>query len=176
MKTTRHRFPFSAVKLAVFISLIGTQLANAQRPLGIDVSSYQPGIDWNSVKASGITWTVAKAAEATPQAGYIDPDPDFVYNETHATAAGIFIGPYYYAHPEVRLGTSGADTEAAYFWSVAGPYIANGGTYLMPMLDFEQDVTGAAPLTPLRHCLRGPIVGVRTSSTMPRPKMFRSNP
>ena len=135
------------VRIAVIAlgAVVESRHANAQRALGIDVSSYQPGIDWTQVKASGVTWTVAKAAEATPQAGYIDPDPDFAYNEANAKAAGVLIGAYYYAHPEIHVGLSGADTEAAYFWSVAGPYIANGGTYLMPMLDFEQDVTSANP-------------------------------
>src|SRR5207237_373175 len=38
-------------------------------------------------------------------------------------------------------GASSADSEAAYFWSVAGNYVKNGGGYLVPMLDWED--TGA---------------------------------
>ena len=39
--------------------------ALAQRPLGIDVSSYQGAINWPTVKNNGITFAWAKATEAT---------------------------------------------------------------------------------------------------------------
>src|ERR1039457_3502696 len=78
--------------------VVGPEHAMAQRPLGIDVSSYHPGIDWASVKASGVTWTFAKAAEGTATDGWIGQDPVFTYNEANAKAAGVLIGPYYYAH------------------------------------------------------------------------------
>ena len=127
--------------------IVGPGRALAQRPLGIDVSSYQGGsINWTSVKSSGITFAWAKAAEATPSDGYIDPDADFTVNMQNAKAAGVPIGAYYFAHPELDVGLSGADTEAAYFWSVISSYITtNGHCYLMPSLDFEQDVTTANP-------------------------------
>jgi autotransporter-associated beta strand protein len=120
--------------------------ALAQRPLGIDVSSYQGGsINWINVRNSGVTFAWAKAAEGTSTDGFIGPDPDFTINEANAKAAGVLIGAYYYCHPEVDTGTAGADAEAAYFWSIARNYLTNGGAYLMPMLDFEQDVNSASP-------------------------------
>jgi autotransporter-associated beta strand protein len=113
----------------------------AQRPLGIDVSSYQETINWTSVKGAGITFAWAKATEGL---SYIDAY--FTANEANAKAAGVLIGAYHFAHPELHLGTAGADQEAAYFWNEAGGYIkTNGNSYLMPMLDFEQDVTSASP-------------------------------
>jgi autotransporter-associated beta strand protein len=112
--------------------------AMGQRPLGIDVSSYQgSGINWTNVKNAGYTFAWAKAAEGTLTDGWIGPDADFTINEANAKAAGVLIGAYYFAHPETDTGTAGADTEAAYFWSVAKSYITNGGAYLMPMLDYE---------------------------------------
>jgi GH25 family lysozyme M1 (1,4-beta-N-acetylmuramidase) len=57
-----------------------------------------------------------------------------------AKAQGILVGLYHYARPDLHpniTGSSSADTEAAYFWSVASPYIKNGGQYLIPMLDWE---------------------------------------
>jgi GH25 family lysozyme M1 (1,4-beta-N-acetylmuramidase) len=117
----------------------GPERAAAQRPLGIDVSSYQgsaqtppTNINWTAVKSSGISFAWTKATEGT---GYIDAD--FIYNEAHAKAAGVLIGAYHFAHPEIHLGTAGADVEAAYFWAEVKNYVVGGGAYLMPMLDYE---------------------------------------
>jgi GH25 family lysozyme M1 (1,4-beta-N-acetylmuramidase) len=113
-------------------TFIGPGRALAQRPLGIDVSSYQGSINWSSVKSSGRTFAWAKATEGT---GYIDAY--FTANEANAKAAGVYIGAYHFAHPELHTGTAGADTEAAYFWNEAKNYLKGGGVYLVPMLDFE---------------------------------------
>ena len=129
-----------ALALAASTLAISCGPALAQRPLGIDVSSYQgsadsppTNINWTSVKSSGIAFAWAKATE-----GLTYTDADFVYNETHAKSAGVPIGAYHFAHPDTHPGTSGADQEAAYFISVAGSYIrTNGSAYLAPMLDAE---------------------------------------
>lgn len=122
----------------------------AQRPMGIDVSSYQGSsdsppttINWTSVKSAGIYFAWAKATEGT---GYIDAD--FIYNETHAKSAGVLIGAYHFAHPDTHPGTAGADSEAVYFWNEANNYVKSGGGYLVPMLDFETSAgTGASMST-----------------------------
>jgi GH25 family lysozyme M1 (1,4-beta-N-acetylmuramidase) len=128
-----------ALSASLLIALISPENAAAQRPVGIDVSSYQGSSDtiptnivWTQVKTAGISFAWAKATEGT---GYIDPD--FVYNATHAKSAGVLIGAYHFAHPEEHLGTAGADTEAAYFWNQVKSYVTSGGFYLMPMLDYE---------------------------------------
>ncbi len=107
---------------------VGPQRVLAQRPLGVDVSDHQPGIDWSSVKASGITFAWAKATEAT---GYFATT--FAPNEINGKAAGVYIGAYDFARPDLVSPTA----EAAYFWSIAGSYIKPDGRTLMPMLDFE---------------------------------------
>lgn len=110
----------------------------AQHPLGVDVSNYQgANVNWQNVRSSGVSFAWAKATE-----GVSFTDADFSINEANATAAGIYIGAYHFAHP--ASNTPGA--EASYFWSVAGPYVRNGGAYLMPMLDMEvfTGVTGAS--------------------------------
>ena len=112
----------------------------AQRPLGVDVSDYQTGINWATARAGGIVFAWAKATE-----GLTINDSEFVYNEVNGTAAGVYIGAYHYAHPETHLGTAGADLEAAHFWSVASNYITGSNIYLMPALDIEANVTGANP-------------------------------
>jgi hypothetical protein len=104
----------------VALLLAGAALpALAQRPLGIDVSSYQGGgINWTSVKGAGIQFAWAKATESTTIT-----DPDFAVNENNGKAAGVYMGAYHFAHP--NLNTPGA--EAGHFWSVAGGYIKADG-------------------------------------------------
>ncbi len=129
----------SAVAVLGLALAFGATQALAQRPLGIDVSHYEGTITWTNVQSSGISFAWAKATESTD---FIDPD--FTVNETNAVAAGVFIGAYHYAHPELHVGPAGADLEAAYFWNTASNYIRGGGYYLMPMLDIEQDVSTIA--------------------------------
>src|SRR5438093_11266117 len=94
---------------------LGARRALAQRPLGIDVSSYQgSGINWSSVKSSGVSFGWAKATE-----GLTVNDADFTINEANAKAAGLLIGASHYANPELHIGTSGADAQAAHFWNIA---------------------------------------------------------
>lgn len=144
--TLSESFPswFRVQFFVLFALLAGIIVAPAQRPLGVDVSSFQSCIDWNAVKASGRSFAIVRAAEGV--SGYIaNPDPQFSYNVSNGKAAGVFLGYYHYVHPEVDYGTTGADREANYFWSVVKSSTKADGLTLMPMLDFEQDVTGASP-------------------------------
>ena len=129
--------------------VFGPQQATAQRPLGIDVSSFQGSSDnpptnviWKSVKSAGISFAWAKATEGTD---YVDAN--LVYNMTNAKSAGVLIGAYHFCHPELHLGTAGADLEAGYFWNQVKSYVTGGNVYLMPMLDFEVALTNTPPYT-----------------------------
>src|SRR5258707_10255155 len=64
-----------ALELAVL-----PERALGQRPVGVDVSTFQGSINWASVKASGITFASARATEGT---GYIYDT--FNNNETKGT-------------------------------------------------------------------------------------------
>ena len=112
----------------------------AQRPLGVDVSSYQGVINWSNASRSGVSFAWAKATE-----GATLHDADFTLNEANAAAAGVYIGAYHFAHPETHIGAAGADLEAAFFWSSVSNYVRGGGFYLMPMLDVESDLSTASP-------------------------------
>ncbi len=118
----------------------------AQRPLGTDVSNYQPSILWPPVKSSGVSFGWTKATEGTTYTS-----PSFVAHETGAKNAGVFIGAYHFARPSSHpniTGANSADTEANFFWSVASNYVKGTGTYLVPMLDWEDTgVTVAAGFT-----------------------------
>jgi GH25 family lysozyme M1 (1,4-beta-N-acetylmuramidase) len=137
MKSFQLSSAFFSVIVTGLGMLAAPDYAVAQRPSGIDVYYGQGSIDWASVKSSGITFAWTKAAEGTASEGYNYPSLNFTINEAGAKASGVLIGAYYYAHPEQDIGIAGADTEAASFWNAAGPYITNGGTYMMPVLDLE---------------------------------------
>lgn len=115
---------------AVALTLaLGSSEALAQRALGVDVSNYQgSGINWSSVKGSGISFAWVLASEGTTF-----KDSDFAGDMNNGKAAGVYMGAYDFARPD--LNTPGA--EAAYFWSVAGSYIKADGLTFMPMLDME---------------------------------------
>ena len=118
---------------------VGPGRAMAQRLLGTDVSAYQTSINWTTVKNGGVTFAWAKATEGTGWYSTYLPG-----QETGASQVGIPIGAYHFARPSSNpniTGANSADSEAAYFWSVAGSYVKPGGAYLVPMLDWED--TGA---------------------------------
>src|SRR5271156_2860653 len=103
---------WTVISVVCLISLAGPQKAAAQRPLGIDVSSYQGSSDspptnviWSKVKTNGISFAWAKATEGTY---YVDAD--YVYNTTNAKSAGVLIGAYHFARPDLDLYSAGADT------------------------------------------------------------------
>ncbi len=116
---------------------LGSSHALAQRPLGIDVSSYQGQPNWTSVHNAGIKFAYAKATEGTSIT-----DGDFTYNENNGKSAGVYMGAYHFAHPYANNPGS----EASHFWGVAGGYIKADGKSFMPTLDFEvfSGVVGAS--------------------------------
>ncbi|SEO60588.1 GH25 family lysozyme [Paenibacillus sp. OV219] len=79
----------------------------------IDVSHHQDEIDWVKVSASGIAGAFIKATD-----GRLGVDSNFSRNATAARAAGLPIGFYHYAHPEVN----NAIAEAKHFAEVVKEY------------------------------------------------------
>ena len=109
--------------------------ARAQRPLGTDVSGYQTNLDWVATKNGGVSFAWAKATEGASFTNNL-----FFSQEAGAHAVGIYIGAYHFARPSINTNLTGAfsaDSEAAFFWSVAGDYIKSANGYLVPMLDWE---------------------------------------
>jgi GH25 family lysozyme M1 (1,4-beta-N-acetylmuramidase) len=101
----------------------GTQAAAGQL-LGIDVSHHQPSINWGQVAASGVSFAFMKATEGV---GYTDPN--FQQNLTGASAAGLVVGAYTYAHPETD------PTQQADYFADAMGVLPRGS--LPPVLDLE---------------------------------------
>src|SRR5438132_1626671 len=114
---------------------LGPGRAVAQRPLGTDVSGYQPAnIDWTAATNGGVRFAWSKATEST---GYVNPN--FVGQVTGARSVGIPIGAYHFARPSSHpniTGANSADSEAAHFWNTAKSYITYGGLSCVPMLDW----------------------------------------
>ena len=137
---------FPGAVLSFFFLAFGTLELFAQRPLGTDVSNYQPSINWTTVKNAGVTFAWAKATE-----GLTYTSPSFVAQENGAKNAGIYIGAYHFARPSTHpniTGANSADSEANFFWSVASNYVKGSGTYMIPMLDWEDpNATVAAGFT-----------------------------
>ncbi|KAI6010760.1 glycoside hydrolase family 25 protein [Pisolithus orientalis] len=96
-------------------------------PQGIDVSDYQPNINWTTVANNGIVFVYIKATEGT---SYISPS--FSSQYTGATNAGLIRGGYHFAYPD----KSSAATQANYFLAHGGGWSADGIT-LPGALDIE---------------------------------------
>jgi GH25 family lysozyme M1 (1,4-beta-N-acetylmuramidase)/putative transposon-encoded protein len=108
-----------------------TTQAAAIAPKGLDVSRNQGTINWNQVYNAGYRFAFAKATlgnSAPPQ--YIDDN--FTSNMINGRSAGMFMGAYHYAYPQLHDPVD----EANFFLSVAKPYITSG--YLRPVLDLEE--------------------------------------
>ncbi|HTB84756.1 MAG TPA: GH25 family lysozyme [Candidatus Sulfotelmatobacter sp.] len=109
--------------------------ARAQKPLGCDISGFQPSVNWSQVTNTGVKFCWTKATEGTY---YVNP---YIASQvTGAKNAKVYIGAYHYARPSDDpniTGSFSADTEAAYFWTTASNYVKSGGTYLVPVLDWE---------------------------------------
>ena len=94
---------------------------------GLDVSHWQSTINWPKVANAGYVFTFAKGTE-----GVYWTDVKFHENMTNGVDAGVMMGIYHFARPD--LGNT-ASEEANYFLDVVGDYLKSG--YLRPVLDLE---------------------------------------
>lgn len=106
---------------------------NAQ---GIDVSRYQGEIDWNKVKADGISFVFAKATE-----GVTYQDPTFADNVAGAKKAGLLTGAYHFLRAQ---SVTVAKQEATSF---AAAIAAVGGVDLPPVMDYEENPANLGKVT-----------------------------
>jgi lysozyme len=65
-------------------------------PLGIDLSGYQPNVNWAQVAASGITFAFIKATEGTTLV-----DHTFANHWAGAHGAGLLRGAYHFFRPQL---------------------------------------------------------------------------
>ncbi len=100
----------------------------------IDVSHWEGSVDWNQVKQSGISAAYMKATE-----GVTYTDPTYAQYVQNASATGLLVGAYHFAHPE----QDDAISEAKHFVDVLNQY----HTDLMPVLDLESPAGPTSTLT-----------------------------
>ncbi|KAL0959560.1 hypothetical protein HGRIS_011271 [Hohenbuehelia grisea] len=108
-------------------------LSKRAAPQGIDVSGFQPNVNFNTVKANGVAFAYIKATEGTT---FISSS--FSSQYVGATNAGLIRGAYHFAHPD---SSSGA-TQAKFFLAHGGGWSADGIT-LPGALDIEYNPNGA---------------------------------
>jgi lysozyme len=118
---------FTKMVCAIALS-VGIGSMSAARPLGISVTGSQGTINWASVYSDGIQFAFAKATE-----GNYYQDTRFNANMNNGKAAGLEMGAYDFARPDLIS----ANTEADYFWAFAGGKIIADGKSLFPAVDFE---------------------------------------
>ena len=94
----------------------------------VDVSNWQPSIDWHQVAASGIVGAYIEYGDGT------FTSPTFTAQSQGAAAAGLSWGAYYFARPTTTDPIASADRFMA---------AANGGN-LPPVLDLEDSTASGA--------------------------------
>jgi GH25 family lysozyme M1 (1,4-beta-N-acetylmuramidase) len=99
---------------------------------GVDVSAYQPHVNWTSVKATGAKFAYVKATE-----GVKYKSSTFTAQYTGARTAGLTHGAYHFATPNTASGVAQAD----YFVAHGGGGKADGST-LPGVLDIENNPYG----------------------------------
>ena len=65
--------------------------------LGIDVSKYQPSINWASVKASGIDFVIIRCGYRGSSTGALIQDPYYTSHIKGAKNAGLRVGVYFFS-------------------------------------------------------------------------------
>jgi GH25 family lysozyme M1 (1,4-beta-N-acetylmuramidase) len=111
--------------------------ATRGQPLGLDVSNWQGGVNWPSVKANGARFAYIKATEGT---GY--RSASFGAQYSGAASVGLLRGAYHFGRPD---GAGGA-AQATYFVNNGGGWSADGIT-MPPVLDIEDN-----PYAGLNRC------------------------
>ena len=81
---------------------------------GLDVSHYEPYVDWNQAREAGYTFAMAKATD-----GLGSIDAKFAAHRKNAEAAGFIFGGYHF----LRYGGISAKDQAALFVKAIGPVV-----------------------------------------------------
>lgn len=109
---------------------------------GIDVSHYQPNVDWAQVKASGREFAFIKASEGT---GYTDTS--FAGHWANAKAAGLLRGAYHFHRVD-------ADpiAQADHFLSVVGT-LGPGDMLMLDVEDANHGGTASSITANVKACI-----------------------
>ena len=98
--------------------------------LGIDVSKYQPSINWSSVAASGISYVIIRCGYRGASTGALIQDPYFTSHIKGAKAAGLKVGVYFFS-------TALTETEAVEEASMCAALCSGYGVNYPVFIDVE---------------------------------------
>ena len=93
---------------------------------GIDVSKFQGSIDWNAVKADGITFAIIRCGYRGYGSGALVEDSTYRANIQGAINAGLKVGVYFYSQ---AINEAEAVEEASMVLSLVGGYSLPLGVY-----------------------------------------------
>ena len=102
-------------------------LDNGSGVLGIDVSKYQPSINWSSVKASGVDFVIIRCGYRGASTGALIQDPYFTSHMKGAKSAGLKVGVYFFS---TALNEAEAVEEASMCAALCGDYGINYPVFL----------------------------------------------
>ncbi|MFH9676207.1 lysozyme [Streptomyces sp. NPDC017405] len=108
--------------------------SRASQTEGVDVSSHQGDVAWQSLWDSGVRWAYTKATEGTYYT-----NPYFAQQYDGSYGVGMVRGAYHFATPD----TAGGATQADYFVDHGGGWSKDGKT-LPGVLDIEWNPYGDA--------------------------------
>jgi GH25 family lysozyme M1 (1,4-beta-N-acetylmuramidase) len=130
-----HWFVVTAVGGKSVSSLYGVSVVYAASELffaagmleGVDVSGWQGAVDYDQVAAAGRRFVIAKATE-----GIGFTDSKWARNRTYAPAAGLALGGYHFARPDLNPNDPAGEAD----WFVSQLGLVPG--MLIPALDLEK--------------------------------------
>jgi len=96
---------------------------------GLDLSSYQPNIDFASLAELDVKFVFTKCAEGDNP----HPDPTFRSNVDGCRRSGILVGPYFFVHPLPGLDPR---AQAEHHFALSGG-VGAAGIDLPPAVDIE---------------------------------------
>jgi len=132
LRVTRAFRSPAAILVAFGFALLGaatpTVAAKPQALEGIDVSHYQPQLDWSKVQHAGVSFVIAKATE-----GRTFVDPHYATYKKQAEAQRLAFTAYHFARPNKSAGDAVAEADA--FLAAA----QLNGRDLVPVLDLEDN-------------------------------------
>ena len=127
MKTSMTRTCMATAALGLTLAGAPGRI-HANNLFGIDVSNNNGSVNWSSVHANGAQFAFAKATE-----GNYFQDSFFPGNMNNGKNAGLKMGAYHFARPDLNC----VSTEANYYWNYAGGHILADGKTIFPAIDFE---------------------------------------
>ena len=127
LKTRLAGSPRSGGSSAVAESLQIESTWQAPGVQGLDVSGYQPTVNWPAQYSMGARFAYVKASE-----GLSYRSPTFAAQYSGSLNAGLMRGAYHFALPSVSTGAAQAD----YFINSGGGWSPDGKT-MPPLLDIE---------------------------------------